>query len=275
MHRWRLPLALGAFAILVLAGVVVAANAWGGGGGSPGASATAAGTSSPGGPRTPPPNSNASPKLDGPANKYSILNPDDVGTGWITDIPGTTVLTVDNYPKPPAFASQEEGKRLMQEWGYKGGFETSVDPEGRELAWLNGGYKVITETHLFADEAGARKAFDYFVAFLGRTPGISSIPVDPIGNDSKAFMAITGKVRGSGQDQATHELVFRRGNMVAIVATYGSAAFMTIDAARDIAAVIDGKALGTIAAPTPTPTTNFTPPIYSSRTPSPSATSSP
>lgn len=273
MHRWRMPLAPGACAALILASAAVF-SACGDGGGDAAAQPTSA-PGSPGTTRTVAPNSTASPKLDGPANKYSILNPDDVGSGWITDIRGTFILTVDNYPKPPAFPSVEEGKRLMQEWGYKGGFETSIDPELREQAWLNGGFKVIMESHLFADESGARKAYEYFVAALAKTPGVSVVGLDPIGNDSKGFKAITGKVRGSGQDQATHEVVFRRGNMVAIVATYGSDAFMKIDSARHFASIIDGKALGEIAAPTPTPTTNFTPPVFSSKTPSPSATTSP
>ncbi|MCC7363325.1 MAG: hypothetical protein IT303_03050 [Dehalococcoidia bacterium] len=273
MRRWRTPLALSACAAAILFGAA-ATTACGDKDGGDAAATTATG-GSPGSTRTSTGSSStASPQLDGPANKYSLLNPDDVGQNWITDIAGTFVLTAENYPKPPLFTDAASGKKLLEEWGYLGGFETGLTPEGRQTAVLNGSFYVLMEVHLFEDEAGAEKAYDYFIEKLNGTKGVSPIGTERIGNESAAYKAIQGKVAGSTLDQAVHEVVFRRGNLVALAVTVGADSLMRVDSVLSLAAMIDEKALGTRAAPTPTPTTNFTPPTFSSRTPSPSTTTS-
>lgn len=268
MRRWRMPLALSGCAAAILFGAATAMAC--GDKGDDGAAAT----QQPDGSRTAGTSSTASPKLDGPANKYSLLNPEDVGSNWITDIDGTFVLTSDNYPKPPLFADAAQGKKMLEEWGYQGGFETGLIPEGRWTAVLNGSYYVLMELHVFADEAGAEKAYDYFIGKLNATKGVSPIGADRVGNESSAYRALQGKVAGSTLDQVVHEVVFRRGNMVALALTVGADSLMRVDAVLGIARMIDEKALGTRAAPTPTPTTNYTPPAFASKTPSPSATAS-
>jgi hypothetical protein len=122
------------------------------------------------------------------------------------------------------------------------------------------------EIHLFKDEPGAKKAFEYFENRLKN--GAQSVNSTPVGNQSSAWKTVSGKVRSSQVDAAYHRIVFRRGNMVAVVLTYGADPFMKVDRVRALAQMVDEKALGQKATVEPTPTGNFTPPANTApRTP--------
>lgn len=205
--------------------------------------------------------SGAEPVLEGPASRYSIAQLD-LGPGYLTDVPGTFVLTERNYGQTKTFTSPEEGQRLLAEWGYLGGYETGYTPEGRERAVLQGSYYFWVETHLFEDAEGATKAFEYFDARL-RASGSENISFPGIGNESSAWVRIAEKVYGSSVDSAFHRIVFRRGNLVSVVLTWGAEPFMNVGIVGNLAAIVEEKALGDRPAPEPTPTSNYTPEVVS------------
>lgn len=215
--------------------------------------------------------SNASPTLAGPASKYSLLR-DDVAKGYITDIPGTFVLDAKSYGKTTIFDSPAAGEAKLTEWGYVGGFETGMTPEGRNTAILQGAFAINIESHLFKDEEGAKKAYAYFDARI-KSSGAQQVKTDSVGNQSAAYTLIQGKFPSSNVDIAFHRVLFRRGNLVSVLLTIGAQPFMTVDPVYALAVVVDDKALARRDAIEPTPTSNYTPPANSvPRTVTPAAT---
>lgn len=204
------------------------------------------------------------PSLDGPASKFSISQLD-LDSGYITDVPGTYVLDALNYGQTKIFATPEEGQQLLSEWGYVGGYETGYTPEGRERAVLQGAHYFWVETHLFEDGQGASAAYDFFEEQL-RASGSDAVTFPGVGNESTAWLRLGEKVYGSTVDSAFHRVVFRRGNLVAIVATWGAEPFMNVQAATALGRIVDEKALGERDAPEPTPTSNYTPEAVSTPT---------
>lgn len=233
--------------------IVPAFAACGGDSGTAGASPT--GTSAPGAINSS--TNGSSPKLDGPASKYSVAITD-LGVNWITDIPATFVLNIENYAPTRTFSSAEEGRRLLAEWGYQSGYETGYSPEGRDTAVLNGAFYVRVESHLFADEAGAKAAMAYFESIIKST-GANPVSAEAVGNESAAFTATFGTIGKSKVNAVYHHVIFRRGNLVTVVLTKGAEGFMKVDPAREVALIADQKALGQKPAVEPTPTSNYTP----------------
>jgi hypothetical protein len=201
---------------------------------------------------------------------YSISQ-DDLGPGYITDIPATFVLDVQNYGKTATFSSEQEGQDLLTKWGYLGGYETGYSPEGRDVAVLNGAYYIKVEVHLFKDETGAKKAFDYFENRLRQAQSAQPVTAAQLGNQSSAWRTVFGKVPNSSVDAAYHRIVFRRGNLVSVVLTYGADPFMKVDTVRSLAVMVDQKALGEKTATEPTPVSSFVTPTPSSSGASPTA----
>ncbi|MEP7216539.1 MAG: hypothetical protein ABI782_09830 [Anaerolineaceae bacterium] len=200
----------------------------------------------------------AAPNLTMPVSRFAVAQAD-LGIDFIVDIPATLQLTAADYAKAPVFASPQEGETLLKQWGYQGGYETGYTPEGREKAVLQGGFYSKIETHLFADQDGAKKAFDRFSSYLKATPGNQPQTAEPVGNQHVAFQRIEGKVPTSSVNSVYHYYLFRRGNLVSVVFTYGADGFMKIDTAREMAYMVDQKALGKATAVEPTPTSNYTP----------------
>ena len=229
-------------------------SACGDGAASDGGDAPAvSGTASPAGSENP----GTSPKLDGPASKYSV-SLDDLGANWITDIPATYVLKVENYAATRTFTSADEGRRLLNEWGYQSGYETGYSPEGRDAAVLNGAFYIHVESHLFAGEAGAKAAMAHFESRIKGT-GAGPISVLPVGNESAAYTVTFGTIGKSKVNAVYHHVIFRRGNLVTVVLTKGAEGFMKVEGARELALLADQKALGQKPAIEPTPTSNYTP----------------
>lgn len=201
--------------------------------------------------------SHDSPSLDTPASKYSIIQ-DDLPEGFITYIPGTYVLDTDDYAASKIFVSTDEGKALLNQWGYLGGYETSYTPEGRERAVLAGAYYFAVETHLFDDESGAEAAYQHFHQKLTSSAS-TMVETAPLGNESTAWARQGDVIRGSSVPSLLHTVVFRRGNLLAVVSTFGAQPFMTVETSVSLATIVDEKALGERDAIEPTPTSNFTP----------------
>lgn len=251
-------LALGLFACFLMVPALVACGDDDDDSGAP--DATAGGTSTP---TTTSANPGTSPMLDEPASKYAITVEDLVermGFVWITSLNSVYVLTVDNYAGTRTFPSENEGRSLLEQWGWKGGYETGYTPEGGDTAVLNGGYYVHQECHIFGSEDGAKEAYQWMVNRAQRVPGQDPVTLEPIGNESVAFVANVGNIGNSPVVATYHQVIFRRGNVVSIVVTKGSQGFMKVDTARDLSAITDGKALGQIPAVEPTPIANYTPP---------------
>lgn len=202
-------------------------------------------------------NPSTSPKLDGAASKYSV-SLDDLGPSWITDIPATFVLNIENYAATRTFTSADEGRRLLTEWGYQSGYETGYSPEGRDAAVLNGAFYIHVESHLFAGEAGAKAAMAHFESKI-KASGASAVNMLPLGNQSSAYTMTFGVIGKSKVAAVYHQVIFRRGNLVTVVLTKGAEGFMKVDAARELAVLADQKALGQKSAIEPTPTSNYTP----------------
>ncbi len=221
---------------------------------APGASATTASTTvtdptgTPGGE-----NGDSEPELSGPASKYTLLLVD-VGNGYFTDRQHTFELTKENYAGTAAFPSESEGERLLMEWGYLGGFETSYEPEARQSDVLKGKHYVAVETHLFETVEGARAAYAYFEESLRAARKAEFVQTAAVGNQSSAWKYVDEKISGSSVNGVFHRYIIRRGNMLAVVQTWGAEPLMTVDAVRGLAAILDQKAMGLKEAPEPTPT---------------------
>src|SRR5690606_6862116 len=97
---------------------------------------------------------------------------------------------------------------------------------------------------LFAGTAGAIDAYNWFTDLYGRTDGSQSQDVAQLANQSSGWKKKQGTIPSSNVEGVAHRFIFRRGNMVGIVQTSGADTFMTIDPARDIAVIIDDRALG-------------------------------
>lgn len=211
------------------------------------------------------------PILTMPASRFAI-SLDDLGLSFITNVPETFVLNAENYGGSKTFTSPEEGKQLLSKWEYLGGYETGFRPEGGEKAILQGSYYINIETHLFKSEEGAKSAYDYFEGRLKSAGAAQPVNAEQLGNKSSAWKLVSGKVAGSTIDAAYHRFLFRRGNLVTVIQTYGADSFMTTGTARGLAAIVDAKALGTKQAIEPTPTSNFqTPTPEPKKSPSPAA----
>lgn len=205
----------------------------------------------------PPNDGAASPTLDAPAGKYSI-SIEDLGNGYITDIGYTFVITPEAYSKVRRiFASEAEGMRLLQEWGYLGGYETRYSPEGGDTALLGGRYRVYVESHLFKDEAGAKKAFDHLEGYLKNSA--NKVNVETVGNYASGWNKTFGKIGKTSVDAAYSQYLTRRGNLMTIVLVEGADGFIKISQAAELARIADAKALGKREAVAPTPTSNYTP----------------
>lgn len=206
--------------------------------------------------QTPAPVSTASPKLTAPVSQYSV-SIEDLGVNWITDVKGTQTIDAAAYARQAhVFSTPADGQKMLTEWGYQGGYQTGYSPEGRDQAVLNGGYYVWIESHLFADEAGAQKAFDYFNGVAKQDPA-SPVSIQPVGNRSAAYLTIAGTITGSSVKAAFHQVISRRGNLVTIVLTKGAESFMKSDAAWEVAYMADEKALGTRPKAEPTATGDY------------------
>lgn len=206
------------------------------------------------------------PLLEAPASRYSILH-EELGANFLLDHRNTYVLDARTYGGTPTFASAKEGEALLNKWGYLGGYETAYEPEGRDTAVLSGRYYIAVESHLFSTASSASQAFTYFEARLRTARAAQEVTTIAIGNEHSAWKFVGEKVPGTSIVSAYHRLIFRRGNLVTIVQTYGSEGFMKVDVARTLAQFVDDKALGQrpSASPTPAPASAATPTLAAGR----------
>ncbi len=230
-------------AALLLLGALLISACGGDGGG------VAAGTEVPASTATVDPES--SPTLAMPVSRFA-LSLDDLPDGYLTDRQSTFELTSENYAAgTKIFPSPDEGRRMLDEWGYVGGYETGFEPENRMTAVLNGAYYAKVEVHLFRTPEGAAGVQGYFEEKLAETS--DRVNAQEVGNSSSAWKLTRDTVPGSSIAAVYHRVMFRRGNLLAIVQTYGSDVLMSVDVAQSLATMVDEKALGSRPAVEPTP----------------------
>jgi hypothetical protein len=196
------------------------------------------------------------PIVTGPVSQFSVLVEEVPGGGnLVVHNDRTFVLTADVYAKTTAFANEAEGKKTLTDWGYREGYETAISPEGGNDAILNGGFVVLQEIHMFATAAGAEAAFQFFREKVA-TNGISiELRTVSVGDESFATQTVSGKI-GAGSanvDRVLHQVLMRRGNIVAVVMTVGAGPVMNVEPAGELATIVDEKIRGQREHPTPTP----------------------
>ncbi|MFN0095710.1 MAG: hypothetical protein ACKVVT_13155 [Dehalococcoidia bacterium] len=192
------------------------------------------------------------PVVEGPAVRY-IVHTNDVAIGFDPLPPETFLLTVTGFATNGLFTNVEEGERLAREWGYVDGYQGSLQPDGALAGVLQGRFFIRVESYLFKDVEGAGKAYDFIEAFHEKRPGSQQQETRGLANESSAWRFTQGTVGTSEVVGVFHRFIFRRGNLVSIVQTFGGEPFMNIDRARDVAVIVDQKALGERPAVTPTP----------------------
>jgi len=201
-----------------------------------------------------------SPALIGPASRFA---PE------LGELPKNyQVLPPDTFSMTPlqyasvggAFDTPEQGETQLTQWGYKDGYQAVYEPAGKLAELLSGLYYVTVNTVLFDTEDGARRLYDQMqTKYAARAGSVKVSNVKGLGNESSAWLfvpsenGVPGTIGTSDTVGIYHRFVFRRGNLVVTVQTYGAEPYMNIDRARDLAAVVDDRALGGRAASTPTP----------------------
>jgi hypothetical protein len=197
------------------------------------------------------------PILSMPASLYA-LTVDDLGAAngsgatFLTDVQRTYVLDAENYGR---ILAPDGGETLLRKWGYAGGYETAFIPDGRDSAVLNGAYYAVLEVHLFDSPEGAAKAFHHFEHKLKSSPA-KRTSAPGVGNESSAWTMTAGKVTNSNTPRVHHTVLFRRGNLVAIILATGAEGHVGADTVGHLADLIDDRALGARepAGPAPVPT---------------------
>jgi hypothetical protein len=205
-----------------------------------------------------------SPRLEPPASRF-VPALQDFPSDYEIYPPDTYALSPLGFAGTAGiFKTADEGEDAAERWGYIDGFTAAYQPRGLLAEVIRGRYFSTVSVYLFDNESGARDCYAAFVDFYTAFAGSESVPgVKGLANESSAWRYQLGNVGASDVPAVYHRFLFRRGNMVAVVQTYGADAVMTIDRAREVAVVVDDRALGNRPAPTPTPARSGTPALPS------------
>jgi len=184
---------------------------------------------------------------------------EELPANYEVDVPNTFAMTVSTFSSSYWFQSDQEGQDLAKQWRIIDGYQVYYQPKGLAAEALTGAAYVHVELYKFADQEGARQAWGHLQGLMHRTTGSEAVEARPLANDWAAYRLLEGKVGTSDTLAVFHRYNFRRGNYVVSVQTWGADPYMNIDPARNIAAAIDDKLLGTRPAvePTPIPTPSF------------------
>lgn len=198
------------------------------------------------------------PVLKGPVAPY-LAQLGDLPRGYVVYPNDTFGLSDLAFAAKGPFKSVADGQNLATRWGYVDGYQASYYPDGFLAGVVQGGYYVFVEGYLFSNLDGAREAYQTFEDYYRNAPGSLQETVQGLGNQSSAWKILQGTVGTTELPAVYHRFLFRRGTLVTVVQTFGAEPFMTVDRARDVAVVVDEKALGNRPAPTPTPSKTQTP----------------
>ncbi len=195
---------------------------------------------------------------NGPATKWSLLL-GELPPNYEVDVSNTFIQNISTFSSSYWFKTEKEGTDRGAEWRIIDGFQTLYQPKGLAAEVAQGSYYVRVETYLFQNADGAKKAWAHYDNVLKSSSTSTPVKTKALANDSSAYEIISGTVGPSEIVAVFHRFNFRRGNTIVSVQTWGGKPFVNIDPAREIAAIIDAKLLGTRPAsePTPIPTPSF------------------
>ncbi|MCA9820964.1 MAG: hypothetical protein KC482_02620 [Dehalococcoidia bacterium] len=191
--------------------------------------------------------------VDGPASRYAPFLEEISRLGSFDVYPPETFgIAAATWSLTGPFSSITDGEAKAEEWGYNEGFNIQYQPRNLLAGVLQGNYYVTIQVHIFDTVEGAEQGFGAYETTTGNAGGDELSPKG-LGNESFAYELKEGLVSRSEVVAVYHRFVFRRGNVVATVQTYGAEPFMTIDPAREVAVMIDDRILGNTEAIEPTP----------------------
>lgn len=197
-------------------------------------------------------NKGPEPVVQLPASKYIPL---------ITEVPGdnevnvsdTFAMNISTFTSSYWFINEQEGQDRAKEWQIVDGYQVYYQPVGLSAQVLQGDYYTTIETYLFATAEGATAAYAHLNTKIASLSGTVKENPRSLANESAAYSLIQGTVGASEVVGVYHRFLFRRGNAVVSVQTFGGDPFMSIDQARELAVMIDDKLLGQRPATEPTP----------------------
>jgi len=182
------------------------------------------------------------PDLDQPAAQFT-LELEDMPAGYVNNPQRTFVLNAEAYGRSSTFGSGQDGEEMLNEWGYLDGFETEFQPEGKETDVLQGKNYIFVESHLFEESDGAHEFYNHLTRLL-KSGDAQQVNIDGLANESSAWRLERDKVPYSDIPAAYSWFVFRRGNLVSAVKVYGAVDFVKSDSSRELAVLVDERALG-------------------------------
>ena len=195
-----------------------------------------------------------SPVLSGPANRFAPFVEEMPGV-FDVNPPETFTVSSDVWALPDVgpFGSATDGANFVAEHGYVDGWNVLYTPDGLLAGVAQGRYYATIQVFLFDSAEGGAIAYEAYEREASGPQGSEEVSTPGLGNRSSAWQFIEGTVGTTDIPAIYHRFLLQRGNMVAVVQTYGSEPFMSIDPARNIAVIIDDKALAQEAAVEPTP----------------------
>jgi len=199
------------------------------------------------------------PRLPAAASRYAPAIED--LPGRFSPMPNDTYQIPDEvWARTGLFANATEGLDFSEANGYVDGWQVLFAPDGLIAGVVSEGrYYLTIETYIFDSVSGARAAYELYEERYPTIAGTQEISIDRVGNRSSGWAFIEGTLPGTDVAALYHRVVFQRGSLVAVVQTYGAERLMTIDSAREIAILVDNRALGSTKATEPTPILPRTP----------------
>lgn len=200
--------------------------------------------------------------VPGPASRYSPGVKELPGV-FSVNVPETFTDNISTFSSSYLFTGVAQGQDLAKKWGIIDGFKVAYDPDGLEAGLLSGRYYVAVETYLFEKSSGASDAYDFIQNVYSSRAGSEKQDAKGLGIKSAGYKIIQGTVGTSDQPKAYYSFMFKRGNVVAVVRITGAERSVSVDTARQVAAIIDdritGKRESTQPTAIPTPKINIPP----------------
>lgn len=189
--------------------------------------------------------------VEGPASRYSPGVKELPGV-FTVNVPQTFTDNISTFSSSYLFTGEAQGQDLATKWGIIDGFKAAYDPDGLEAGLLSGKYYVAVETYLFQKSSGASDAYDFIQNVYSSRAGSEKQDAKGLGIKSAGYKIIQGTVGTSDQPKAYYSFMFQRGNVVAVVRITGAERSVSVDTAREVAAIIDDRITGKRQSPQPT-----------------------
>lgn len=192
------------------------------------------------------------PTVSLPASKYTPLL-EEMPPEMEVNASDTFTMNIATFAASYWFDTNARGEELSQQWRIIDGYQVYFDPIGRAAQVAQGGYYASVEVYLFESPAGAKLAYDYLEGRMKARTGSQPAQARPLANQSAAFRFEGPTIGTTDIPSVYHRFIFRRGNAVVAVQTFGATPYMSTDQARELAVLVDRKLLGEAPAVEPTP----------------------